>query len=199
MWKISLTPKRDKRKGLSVQWSSDEKELLTRLWTDAHPFEEIAQAVNELNRGKLRGPRGLCIPKRSARAVAIQCVKLGLISQNAAREWELRYTLSVRHDRQRDRYKVRKAVFKRDGNKCKLCGKSATLEFAHVVSFDETRTNCEKEAVVLCAFHHTSFDHHIDITVRRVFKAMCREYPDYRDSYDIRLLAGGHCQIVKVQ
>lgn len=181
---------------MPTRWDGEQRELLLKLWKKPKSFNEIASAVNDLNRLRAKQNGFDIIPHRTARAVAIQCQKLGLISVQERVEWEEKEVETRKKARANNRYPIRKEVFARDLNMCVVCKVNKNLEFAHIIPFEETRRNCAKEAVTLCKNHHKHFDKGCAKCVEKVYNRMCDCYQDYSNEYKIEKSRCGHCRII---
>jgi len=186
-----------KKKHMPTRWDDEQKRLLVHLFQAGKTFEEITSAVNNLISHQAKIGRFDWVPLRTAKAVAIQCERIGLITSSELKSWEESQARSLRKDRACNRHPVRTAVFARDDNKCVICGRTEELELAHIIPFVKTRENLTKEAVTICAFHHRDFDKHWKKTVEKVYYKMCEYSPEFSDGYEIERLSSRKSRIVR--
>ncbi len=130
-----------KKRDMSPRWDIDQKNLLVKLWKRKKSFADIACEVNELIHVKAHEGGYNVAPTRTARAVAIQCGKLGFITEDKLHEWEEEQQKALRRDRYAGLRQARAETMRRDGSVCAICKSDSELEFAHVVPFSHTRKN----------------------------------------------------------
>lgn len=184
-----------KKRSMPTRWDDDQKRLLAELWKDGSSFEDIASAVNDLIRAKAHTGGFNLIPTRTARAVAVQCSKLGLISREALTQWERQQRESLRIDRYTGLRQTRVEVLQRDGSTCVICRSSSELEFAHVIPFSLTRRNHPKESITLCKRHHRNFDDGATWCTKAVYQTMCEYYSEFESVYEITQFKCGKSSI----
>ena len=173
-----------KKRYMSPRWDDDQRRLLVKLWEAEESFEDIACEVNKLIHIRAQAGGSDITPRRTAKAVAMQCVKLGFITQNELQRWEKDYRKALRRDRYAGLRQARAEILQRDGSACAICESCMELEFAHVVPFSLTRKNRSRESITLCRHHHREFDDGKPWCVKAVYRKMCEYYPDYENSYE---------------
>ena len=171
-------------KSMPAKWSLGEEEIVKNLFKQEKSFEEISEAVEKHIKGL--GYDIYCL--RSPRAVAFRCEKLGLISKEDLEKWDKEQAKKTWRERGIGLRKIKENVFKRDNNECVSCGSKEKLEFAHIISFYNTRKNEEKEGITLCSKHHKEYDRGNNELTRLIFNKMNSYYPDYSKEYSLKII-----------
>ena len=173
----------DNQKCYPMQWNQAQRTIVCGLFLIGKTFQEISDEINKYIEREARGYR--MRPYRSDRAIAFQCNILGLLSEDELKKWDARRTKKRIKDREKDYYKVRQKVFKRDENKCVICSSLENLHFSHIIPFRQTRLNIEIEAITLCGEHHKKFDNNDNNITKIIFSKMCEYYEDYKQKYSL--------------
>ncbi len=198
-------------KGGKIGWYEEEWDIIRKMFHENKSYEEIAEVINNNRREKSTTN---FVPHRSARAVAFQAQKIGLITKERLEKEDRQNTLRRQIERREGLYKIKKKVFNRDNNECAYCGSTKSPEFVHIIPFNSSRKNKEEEAITLCHRHHKIFDGYkqdikdqellcrtrIEIT-KIIFNKMCSYYPNYSKNYEMYnhycSSCGVHCGIEK--
>ncbi|HRZ85397.1 MAG TPA: HNH endonuclease signature motif containing protein [Candidatus Paceibacterota bacterium] len=175
----------------NFQWHPIELNYLKRYYSEGYSFQYMADKINELRKFKSNGES---CPYRTERAVVFQLVKLGLVTKEYLDEWDKNRTDNIKKNRFKDLYQERKKVFERDGNQCIICEEKENLEFAHIIPFNKTQKNYEKEAITLCTKHHRLFDDKDFEVTKEIFDKMVSYYLDYSNDYDFKSVYCESCK-----
>ncbi len=194
-----------------IGWYEEEIEIVKRMFCENKSYEEIAEVVNQWRKERCTTNY---FPYRSSRAVIFQANIIGLISDEELKEWDTKN----KKDRikKRNNKKIKEKVLIRDNNECVICKSVENLEFAHIISFYNSKENKEEEAITLCSKHHKIFDgikspikdyvertnEKIKIT-KLIFDKMCSYFKKYSDDYEFYLnqssYCGVHCGIKRIK
>lgn len=165
---------------LSSKWYPIELNLLEKCYRENKNYKKITAEINKLRASFSNGK----YLNRSVGAITYRLREIGLISaeehQRSYIEWKRRKD----SDRKEGLRKMRKNVLERDDEQCVICKSKENLEISHIIPFNQTRKNNEKECVTLCFKHHQLFDRHHEKTIKKVYKHMCGKYSDYSIKFE---------------
>lgn len=182
---------------IAFRWDDSQRQLIIDNWQNTNSFDELAHIINEYIRQRNATSRDVLVPKRSAKAVAIQCVKLSLISKQDLKEWEKTRNKQLGKARSKNLYLTKKEVFIRDNNKCVICNCEDKLEFCHIIPFRDSERNFAQESITLCQYHHRHFDDGCKKCTEKIYARMCQYYDDFKNKYIIKVCDCGSARIIK--